>query len=155
MGRYYKRSYKRSGGGRDKYSVEQRAGTISIPASQQAWVQVVPDSSIEGMRKVKHVTVSVASSGSGGSTVAWWALVFVPQGTSPSTLNISGTAGMYEPNQFVMNCGTFDSNAGPVRITSPLSRNLNSGDKIVLILANPFTSAADYQYVARYAITLQ
>ena len=139
---------------RDKYSVEQQAGTIAVPANQQAWVQVVPDTTIGGMRKVKHLTVSLASTGAGGSTVGFWALVYVPQGTTPSTVSITGTS-FYEPNQFVMNCGTFDSNAGPVRLHSRISRNLNSGDKIVLILANPSGSAADYQFCVRYAITLQ
>ena len=39
---------------------------------------------------------------------------------------------MYEPNQFVMNCGVIDPTAGPIRIYSPISRNLNDGDKISL-----------------------
>ena len=57
-----------------------------------------------------------------------------PQGTTAGALNIA-TAGatpssMYEPNQFVMNCGVIDPTAGPIRIYSPISRNLNDGDKI-------------------------
>ena len=39
---------------------------------------------------------------------------------------------MYEPNQFVMNCGVVDPSAGPIRFTSPVSRNLNDGDSIYL-----------------------
>ena len=45
--------------------------------------------------------------------------------------NCRATPGsMYEPNQFVMNCGVIDPTAGPIRIYSPISRNLNDGDKI-------------------------
>ena len=41
---------------------------------------------------------------------------------------------MYEPNQFVMNPGVIDPTAGPIRIYSPISRNLNDGDKISLLI---------------------
>ena len=155
MPKYYKKKYYR--GSRDKYSVEQQAGSLTVPASQQGYTVVVPDTAIQGMRKVKHLTVSVAANEGTETTNAWafWALVYVPQGTTPSALSLTGTTGMYEPNQFVMNCGVVDFSAGPVRFTSPVSRNLNSGDKIVLILANSSTYNATYHYVVRYAITLQ
>ena len=148
--------YKRYRGSRDKYSVEQTAGQLNVPAAQQAYVQVVPDSSIGGMRKVKHLSVNFASPDTLGSdTVGYWALVYCPQGTTPSQLNLTGSS-MYEPNQYVMNCGTFDCNAGPVRFHSPVSRNLNSGDKVYLIVANPNSTAQGvFLYTVRYAITLQ
>ena len=153
MARYYKKKVYRVS--RDKYSVEQQAGTISVPADSQAWSVVVPDSSIQGMRKVKHLTVTMGDNTT-GAICFYWALVYVPQGTAPSALNLTGGVGMYEPNQFVMNCGVADLTAGPARIHSPVSRNLNSGDRIVLIVANtsPDTAAA-FHYVVRYAITLQ
>ena len=69
----------------------------------------------------------------------YWALVYVPQGTTPGNLAvniITGTTGMYEPNQFVMNCGVVDPEAGPIRFTSPVSRNLNDGDAIYLLVKN-------------------
>ena len=153
--KYYKRKYK--SGARDKYSVEQQAGFFDVPASSQSWSVVVPDTSTQGMRKVKHLTVSLANQE--GTTehsgVSFWALVYVPQGTAPNTLTLSGTTGMYEPNQFVMNCGVCDFSAGPVRFTSPLSRNLNSGDRIVLIMSNQTTAVQRFWYTVRYAITLQ
>lgn len=156
MGKSYRRRYHR--GARDKYSVEQMAGAFDIPAGQQAYNQVVPDTTIGGMRKVKHLTVSMCSMDTNDtllSETGVWALVYVPQGTSVNALNLTGTS-LYEPNQFVMSCGTFDSNAGPVRIHSPVSRNLNSGDKIYLIVANANTTRRMYMnYVVRYAITLQ
>jgi hypothetical protein len=62
---------------------------------------------------------------------------------------------MYEPNQFVMGCGVVDFSAGPTRISTRLARNLNSGDKIVLIMSNSDLAAAKvFHYVVRYAITL-
>ena len=154
MPKFYKKRYYR--GNRDKYSVEQTAGQLNVPPTQQAYVQVVPDSSIGGMRKVKHLTVNFASPDIAGTdTTGYWALVYCPQGTNPSQLSLSGSS-MYEPNQYVMNCGTFDCNAGPVRFHSPLSRNLNSGDKIYLIVANPNSTAQGvFLYTVRYAVTLQ
>ena len=62
---------------------------------------------------------------------------------------------MYEPNQFVMNCGVVDPSAGPIRFTSPVSRNLNDGDSIYLLIRNPLANSISYQAVVRYAITLQ
>ena len=44
---------------------------------------------------------------------------------------------MYEPNQFVMNCGVVDPSAGPIRFTSPVSRNLNDGDSSTSSSATP------------------
>ena len=153
MGKSRRRYYR---GSRDKYSVEQHAGFMNVPAAQQAYTQVVPDTAIGGMRKVKHLTVSLSSpSSTTSASVGYWALVYCPQGTTPSNINYTGGS-MYEPNQFVMNCGTFDSEAGPVRFSSRVSRNLNSGDKIYLIIANPNASmAGNYLYTVRYAITLQ
>ena len=155
MPKYYKKKYYYRGG-RDKYSVEQSAGSLSVPALQQAYAQVVPDTSIGGMRKVKHLTISTSITTSDSlAATGYWALVYVPQGTTVNPLSLTGTS-MYEPNQFVMNCGTFDSDAGPIRISSPTSRNLNSGDKIYLVVANPEGERTlDMHYVVRYAITLQ
>ena len=125
MPKYYKKKYYR-GGSRDKYSVEQSAGYLSVPATQQAYTQVVPDSAIGGLRKVKHLTLSasIPSAAPGAlSTIGYWALVYVPQGTTVNTMTMSGSS-LYEPNQFVMNCGTFDGEAGPIRISSPVSTSV-------------------------------
>ena len=58
-------------------------------------------------------------------------LVYVPQGTTAGSIQLATTAAlsdMYEPNQYVMNCGIVDPTAGPIRFSSPISRNLNNGD---------------------------
>ena len=59
--------------------------------------------------------------------------MYVPQGTTVGSINVTtsaSAAGMYEPNQFVMNCGIADPTAGPIRFSSPVARNLNDGDAI-------------------------
>ena len=167
MAPYKKRVYYRRGN-RDKYSIEQCASQVVVPAAGaqgpgQGGVVVVPPTDLQGMRKVKHLTVSLAQPGlvttQNGPTSVYWCLVYVPQGTSVGQI-VVGSGGshvpMYEPNQFVMNCGVVDFEAGPVRITSPLSRNLNSGDQIALVLANNSSqSAIGVDAVCRYAVTLQ
>jgi len=61
---------------------------------------------------------------------------------------------MYEPNQYVMNSGLVDPNAGPVRFSSRISRNLNSGDRIYLVVGATTGNIA-VKGVVRYAVTLQ
>ena len=155
MAPYKKRVYFRRGN-RDKYSVEQSSFVITLGAGGQEGRVVVPGVDFQGMRKIKHLTVSLASVGDTVGSV-YWALVYVPAGTSAGTITTSATAAvpLYEPNQFVMNCGVMDFSAGPVRITSPVSRNLNSGDNVALILASTTSNNFSVNGVVRYAVTLQ
>ena len=146
---------------RDKYSVEQTGLMFTVPGEPpvnglyQTAVLVVPASTTQGMRKVKHLTVNLTP----GHTVdLYWALVFVPEGYNPNALFPAGSVNgnpMYEPNQYVMNCGVCDPNAGPVRVSSRISRNLNSGDRIYLIVGAPSSTSPVVNGVVRYAITLQ
>ena len=152
MPKYYKRKYYYRGS-RDKYSVEQQGGTVTNNASGDGGVVVVPASTTQGMRKVKHITVSMAANVDTTSSALWWALVYVPQGTGVGVLNVSGSGTLYEPNQFVMDCGAFDFDGGPLRVHCPISRNLNSGDQIALIIKG--TANLTFRYVVKYAITLQ
>ena len=46
-----------------------------------------------------------------------------------------------------MNCGIVDPTAGPIRFSSPVSRNLNNGDKTS-------TNTMGVDGTVRYAITL-
>ena len=107
------------------------------------------------MRKVKHVRISLSSTQQGAEL--WediaWALVYVPEGYQPNTLDGRNEHSLYEPNQFVMASGFNDPRAGPIRITSPISRNLNSGDQIVLVVGT--TQATSVAGLVEYAITLQ
>ena len=84
--------------------------------------------------------------------------MYVPHGTTAGSITLATTAAltdMYEPNQFVMNCGVVDPDAGPIRFSSPISRNLNNGDVIVLLVRHTLGSSIEIRGTCRYAITLQ
>ena len=61
---------------------------------------------------------------------------------------------LYEPNQFVMACGFNDPSAGPIRITSRVNRNLQSGDSVALVIGCPtsITVPTSMDGVVSYAI---
>ena len=155
---YYRRAAKRPRyGKRLKYSVQQKAFSAGVVASPGTTLQpLVPATTLEGMRKVKHLMVNMAPVPDNAGPI-YWAIVYVPQGTTPGVLNIDSTAvaDMYEPNQFVMNCGIVDPTAGPIRFSSPVSRNLNNGDSIALLLRQTSTNTMGVDGTVRYAITPQ
>ena len=77
--------------------------------------------------------------------------MYVPQGTTVGSINVTTSAsatGMYEPNQFVMNCGIADPTAGPIRFSSPVARNLNDGDAIALVVRHQLSSKNCYGNVS-------
>ena len=128
-----------------KYSIQQKALQFAAAQGQTTTVAVVPSTVVEGMRKVKHITVNATVQGE--SDAFYWAIVYVPQGTTPNAIQISTSAtcpGMYEPNQFCMNCGVVDGTAGPIRFGSPVARNLNDGDAIYLRQAYPFSDRSEH-----------
>ena len=148
--RYNRRPYSN----KDKYSVEQ---TTFLTASVANWVGytdtgltdtlqtsliVVPSIDSGGMRKVKHLTISLSNAGNDAMPL-WWAIQYVPAGYEPQKLRISNTGGgtnLVQANQNVMASGVIDFSAGPTRIYSRLARNLNSGDNIYLVLATYSTA---------------
>ena len=157
---------------RDKYSIEQT--TVNTPTVQsweevpgnegstvttyQYGIPITPPTDIQGMRKVKHLEFTIANTGADSAVNLYYALVYVPDGYSPNSMQvpIPGNAiGLYDPNQYVMSCGVLDFSAGPCRIRTPLSRNLNSGDSIHLLLCSPTSHNSSYYALVRYAITLQ
>ena len=75
MPKFYRRKHYASN--RDKYSVEQSAATIVVGANSQEARAVVPSSAAQGMRKVKHLTVSIASNANSGDVSIYWALVYL------------------------------------------------------------------------------
>jgi len=157
---------------RNKYSVEQTTYSLAVPPipsgerdnpTSQTTIAIVPPTEVQGMRKVKNFTVSFAGVGGQGDSPDrsfYYALVYVPQGYQPGVLYTPATGGarsMYTANQFVLSAGIIDLSAGPQRIFTKLSRNLNSGDNIYLILKDCNASTAEFivQGVVTYAITLQ
>lgn len=168
MVRRYKRIYRN----KDKYSVEQYTcrtpttdqwGTVTTSGQQsyQYAVSVVPDVDLQGMRKVKHfqLTFTNGTAGTSNAEPIYYALVYVPAGYSVNALQLAAPGipfSAYEPNQYVISQGWLDFDGGPLRINSPLSRNLNSGDSISLVLGSYSQgNSVRYNISVRYAITLQ
>ena len=155
--KFYRKSYK-SGSGKDKYSVETQVIRVTTSAEgvnglYQTAAPVVVPSSTEGMRKVKHFTCTLAVINQATPNLIYWALVYVPEGYQANALRGLGPS-FYEPSQFLIASGITDPDAGPARISTPLSRNLNSGDAIWLIIGTP-SSNITCTGMVRYAITLQ
>jgi len=168
MGR---RFFRKRHGNRDKYSVEHTSlrtsvtdqwdqvdGSGNVATSFQQALTIVDANNIQGMRKVKHITLT-ASNPATAPTPIYFVLAYVPQGYDPQHIvmpNPGISIDSYPANQYVMQCGWLDFDGGPLRIRTRLSRNLNSGDSIVLILAS-YSASNQVYYVfdCTYAITLQ
>ena len=148
---YRRRAYRRGRyGSRDKYSVHQKAFSFTAQASPTTTAQlIVPSSATEGMRKVKHLTVNLTPILDQDGGQIWWALVYVPQGTTAGSINLATTAAMsdmYEPNQYVMNCGIVDPTAGPIpsavlSVATSTTETQSSFSSVTLLVAT-WTSAA-------------
>lgn len=170
MVRRYRRALRSN---KDKYSVEHAFGItpstgwaeIQAPSDsyQTTWnsvLNVVPSTELQGMRKVKHFTLSFSNRDSAEEIngLMVYALVYVPAGyqAQPIILPAQGTTvGLYDGNQFVLSTGVLDFSGGPLRIRCPLSRNLNSGDSIQLILATTTNGGTQINFNVSFAITLQ
>lgn len=143
MARFFRRRYLKV---RPRWSRENTTIRATSPqtAFQTFGTNIVPSSVIQGMRTVGNFSVTLtAGSNSGGdsSSPIYWALVYVPQGQTTATLNLTDGASLYEPNQYVIACGVNDPTAGPIRIRSSMKRKLNSGDFVSLLMASATTSA--------------
>ena len=150
MVKFYKKSYR---GSRDKYSIEQTSINANVAAGQTTSVPIVPPIAEQGVRKVKHLTCSFQSPTT--TDGCWWALVYVPAGTTPGGINLTTGQPLYEPNQYVMNCGVMDFTAGPTRVSTRISRNLHSGDSIYLLLfpvGSSTSPALAFSGIVRYAV---
>ena len=117
--RYYRRTPRSNN--RDKYSVENTVcltpsseswttvpATDSTLASRQFSIAIVPATDLQGMRKVKHLTLSFSSA---SDTRLCYVLVYVPEGYDPNPIrvpNLGYATSLYEPNQYVMSSGTLD-----------------------------------------------
>ena len=91
------------------------------------YVNIVPYTTTPGTRKVKNVRLSMQSR---TLDTVWYALVYVPEGTEPSTP--ATTVEGYQPSQYVLMQGLLTPEM-PVNTRTRLSRNLNAGDRICLL----------------------
>lgn len=145
MPRRYRSYYRRYRRAAQKYSVETSNINLKGALTQDYgnYTMIAPIQS-QGMRKAKNFTLSISSSpfynGTDDSeeyTPIAFALVYVPQGTNPSSITLgteSAAASLYEPNQNVILSGVYTAGDSALRIRSSLARNLNSGDSIVLCM---------------------
>ena len=118
------------------------AEPIIIPTGDNLIGIYSPTASTLGTRKAKNFTVSLSCD---VDVPFMYALVYVPEGTDPSTLTVTpkeitgapiAANSLYEPNQNVIMTGMFGGPSGQiVKSKSRLARNLNSNDYIILIVA--------------------
>ena len=165
--RYFKRTSQK-----DKYSIERTsirtdttdhwteiAAEADAALSYQTYHTIVAPSNTQGMRKVKHLTITASNGGLSSNNPLYYVIAYVPQGYNPQKIympNVGTAIDTYQANQYVMSSGWLDFDGGPLRIRTPLSRNLNSGDSIVLILGSYYNNAnLFYIFDVTYAITLQ
>ena len=141
------RNYKKS-----NWSHENRGVSVNIPSTltnglYQGGQLIVPPTTAQGTRTVGNFTVTVPVQSNAASNEVWWALIYVPQGTTANPLFNTGPeenpreGSLYEPNQFVIASGLSDGAAGPIRIRSRIMRKLHSGDFISLLLGYQGTGA--------------
>jgi len=153
------RRYNSYRGARDKYSQENRLVSFSLtdqgynvaPAvKMQGVLTIVPATTVQGMRKVKHITIQITPAMENHRL--YFAVIYVPIGTTPNNLgNVTYPDTLYEPSQFVMGSGCVDAEAGPNRVHIPTARNLNEGDQIVLIAGSDLNTTCSG--MVSYAIT--
>lgn len=151
MARYYKRRrfYRKR-----KYNIENRVIRFLTPSLlengfRQNFTEVVPATLTEGVRKVTKFTISLTAGVQ--DAVVYWALVYIPEGATTSAL-FPTSSDLFVPSNYVLGSGVNDSNAGPIRIRVPLSKNLNSNDRIFLITATTTQADVRFEGLARYAI---
>lgn len=105
-----------------------------------SFIPIVTASNVSGMRKVKNFTIEInpiLTNGSNAYSIPFaWAIVYVPEGQNPSPEfgNNTGGGSLYEPNQNVIMSGTGVTSQQSYRKFNRLARNLNSGDRIYLLI---------------------
>ena len=126
---------------------------------------LIAGTDVLGTRKVKNFTLTItlktAASSADFTIPIFFALVFVPEGTTPSTLNLGTTINnntlqalsYYEPNQNVIIQGCIDAQQ-VYRYKTRLGRNLNAGDTIMLVwrAASDFSASSYLGFTLNYAL---
>ncbi|QYM90068.1 hypothetical protein [Circoviridae sp.] len=143
-------------------------GTLIVNNSSQKtdWHQtLITAIDQQGVRKCKNFELTLTGSaftpsaeGANIPSPLFYALVYVPQGTEASRINIGSPdacASLYEPNQNVIMSGVWPGDlTAPFVKKTRLARNLNSGDSIQLILSSPPFDSAGVAYEKMVAVTL-
>lgn len=158
-------------GKRNKYSTMTYYVQNGKPSSvdYKPYFTIVPPTDVGGMRKVKNISIQLSFSSAyiadphdpileyTQNQQILWAIVYVPKGSEPGTLNMSNGI-YYTPPQFIMASGIYDCEqpGNSSRIYTPLSRNLNAGDGIAFVYRpRQILYEGQLSAVINYAITLQ
>jgi hypothetical protein len=152
-----RRGRRNSARGGQKFSSETDLHLNQLPqglpggGEQTVWHAVVPNSTLYGMRKAKNFDIQIDLLDPGDeleNNFVEWALVYVPEGMVPGNIalrfghNINQFESMYEPNQHLIASGIISGTEPSVRKFSPLARNLNSGDQIIMVISQWNTAVA-------------
>lgn len=139
------------GGGDGKRTWAQQNRVINLnpnPGTTQASQTLFTQSVGSGTTTIKNIRI-VANAGSATTQAVFWAIVYVPAGTTAGTLTPAATGNnpLYQAQQFIMAIGSFiaDTDAVPINIFTPLARKCNPNDSIQFISVG--TNAAAYQMV--------
>lgn len=151
-----------------KYSNETYSGLFDIASAQYPLdgynvgnfsISLVKDADVAGMRKVKNVSIRLSGRSDNAAGMALVALIYVPEGFPNDSLQlnapVNAATSMFEPNQNVIAAGTFSyENTTPVFIGNRLARNLNSNDKLILLIKplTPLATTVGIALTANYAI---
>lgn len=96
--------------------------------------EIVPGTSVQGVRKVGYFTVNLASSDTQANNLPaiYWALVYVPEGGTASSLNITQSDDIYQPSNYVLSSGVWQPGSQN-RFKVAGLRKLNAGDRIYMV----------------------
>ena len=156
MAKYYRRKFYR----KRKYNIENKAIRALVPTNRengyfQNQIPIVPPTTTEGVRKVTRFTITLTA-GVNYLGPIYWALVYIPEGAVTSSL-FPVYNQLFNPSNYVLASGVSDVDAGPIRISSRIQKNLNANDQIFLLTAAsypPEQGVSTYiQGLVRYAIS--
>lgn len=167
---YYYPQRSLAAGKRNKYSTMTYYVQNGDPnaAGYKPYFTIVNPTSVEGMRKVKNISIQLSFSSLyfdpndqqfkyTENQQILWAIVYVPKGSEPGEIKIENGI-LYSPPQFIMASGIYDCEqpGNSSRIFTPLSRNLNPGDGIAFVYKpRQLLYNGQINAVINYAITLQ
>lgn len=132
-------------GPRKKYSLCRTSlGTITTTGvapqlGAQASVSVVSAAAAQGKRKCKNFDINLAVQQPAAlaqqQSLIYYALVYVPAGSTASTISNAAGTEYYTPGSNVLAAGVYDCDEGTgFRVRTRLARNLNAGDEIQLVM---------------------
>ena len=141
-------------GPKKSYSIERQLfNAVLTSAANSGTTVVVPASTEQGKRKVKNFSIQFVSDSTGTVNNVVWALVYVPEGYNPNALERT-VGSLYEPNQNVIAAGIInDLTSATNRVFTPMSRNLNSGDRIYLLLSTSPSLAPTNPVILSFLVT--